>query len=421
MKIFVDSIGCRLNQSEIEKIAADFRARGHELVDSPQQSDLVVINTCAVTGKAQADSRHAVRQAAALSKQVIATGCWATLEPEQILCLPGLIAVVDNYSKEQLVPSFFHEEGSQVDLGARVPLPGSRFRTRAFIKAQDGCDQHCTFCVTRVARGRSRSRPVQEIVDDIHLAMQGGTKEAILTGVNLGSWGKEYSPPQALADLIRVVLAETDVHRLRLSSVEPWDLGEDFFALWQDSRLCRHLHLPLQSGSDAILKRMGRKTSQEEFWKLVEMTRQVAPEMAISTDMIVGFPGETEADFEETREFVRSIGFASGHVFAFSTRPGTPAALMSEKNTSDVIKRRSKILRADFAWMQKQYQQTFTGSTLSVLWESSQQLKNGYWELSGLSDNYIRIHALSPENRWNQIDWVTTTKMLENGMQAAFS
>src|SRR5512142_1742249 len=232
MKIYLDTIGCRLNQSEIETMARNFRAAGHEIVDSAEQADLAVVNTCTVTNEAAADSRAKIRQIARAGvEEIVATGCWATLQPRQAKDLPNVLRVVANDHKDQLVADVLNlpPESFELEPIAREPLPGLRRRTRAFIKVQDGCDNHCTFCVTTIARGEGRSRPVAEVILDIQSALLGGTEEIVLTGVHLGSWGQEFD--KHLRDLIKVILRETDVLRLRLSSLEPWDLDTDFFLL----------------------------------------------------------------------------------------------------------------------------------------------------------------------------------------------
>lgn len=407
MKVFVDTIGCRLNQSEIEKMAAQFSARGHTLVQAAEEADIAVINTCAVTGKAVADSRRSIRKALSNGHtRVISTGCWATLNPEEIFAIGENLEVVNNLHKEEIVDWVLGNPETGMEISGRVPLPGDRFRTRAFIKVQEGCDQHCTFCVTRLARGRSRSVPAQDVLADIEWALSGGVKEVVLTGVNLGSWGKDLVPASQLGTLIRTILRTADLPRLRLSSLEPWDLDEDFFKLWKNEKMCRHLHLPLQSGSDAVLKRMGRSTSQQGFAKLVEYARNVSPEIAISTDIIVGFPGETDKQFEESMEFVQRMQFASGHVFTFSPRPGTAAARLPEAIPEAVKKQRSKQMRNLIQTSSCKYRQQFIGGVVNALWESCTRINQNSWELHGLSDNYLRVTAQSSSNRWNQIDMV---------------
>ena len=417
MRVYVDSVGCRLNQSEIESIAAQFRSQGYELVTRVEDAQIVVINTCAVTGKAVADSRHLIRHAAEREGvQVIATGCWAELEPGEITGLSNRVQVVGNQEKSGIGLLFPAEQALHPAITGRSPLPGERFRTRAFIKVQDGCDNHCTFCITRIARGKAHSRTAEEVLQDIHWAAEGGAREAVLTGVNLSSWGMDFQPKLRLADLVQTILQKTSIERLRLSSLEPWNLDERFFQLWEDPRMCRHIHLPLQSGSDAILKRMGRLTNREQFAAVVQTARQAEPNMAVSTDIIVGFPGEEERHFEESLQFIQEMRFESGHVFAYSPRPGTPAALLPGRVPDQELKRRSQRLRAVLAEQGREYRQSFIGSELQVLWESSKQTGDGMWQLRGLSDNYLKVVSTSPVDRWNRIDRVRIARIEKDNM-----
>ena len=410
MKIYLDVIGCRLNQSEIERMAAQFRIAGHEIVDEAGKVDVVVVNTCAVTGKAVADSRKKIRQALrAGAQQVIATGCWATLEPADTAALSGAVQVVVNEEKEALVADFLGLPVEEFLPGmiARRPLPGAHSRTRAFIKVQDGCDNHCTFCVTRLARGTSRSVPLDEVLADIRAAQAGGTQEVVLTGVNIQAWGQDFDGGLRLrlSDLLAAILRETDVPRLRLSSLEPWELEEGFFGMWQNSRMCRHVHLPLQSGSADTLKRMVRKTNPAAFRRLVERARAVHPEMAITTDIITGFPGEDEKEFAETLAFVREMNFAAGHVFTFSARPGTAAARMEDQVPLTERRQRNAQVREVLAESAQVYRQQFMGQSISVLWELAQE-QDGGWLMRGLTDNYLRVEAFSPVNAWNTLQHV---------------
>ena len=406
MKVYLDTVGCRLNQAEIERMAREFRAAGHTLVGVPEEADLVVLNTCAVTQAAVADSRQKARQAArAGAKALVLTGCWATLEPQAAAALPAVTQVVPNPHKDRLVPQVLGLSPQAFDLEpiAREPLPGARLRTRAFVKVQDGCDNRCTFCVTTLARGPGRSRPVAEVLADVRAALRGGAQEVVLTGVHLGSWGHDLTPPRTLRHLVQAVLRETEVPRLRLSSLEPWDLDEAFFALWEDPRLARHLHLPLQSGSAATLRRMARKTTPEAFARLVETARRLIPEVAITTDVMVGFPGETEAEFAESLAFVRQMAFAGGHVFTYSERPGTAAAHMPNPVPHAVRKARNAQMRAVLEESARRYRQRFVGRTLTVLWESAAALGPQGWRLQGITDNYLRVRATAPRNLWNRL------------------
>ena len=419
MKIFLDTIGCRLNQAEIESQARQFRAAGHEIVDTAAEADLAVVNTCTVTAEAASDSRAAIRRAKRLGAvDIVVTGCWATLEPDKAASLPGVTRIVPNLQKESLAADLLSLPQEFFDLEpiAREPLPGLHLRTRAFIKVQDGCDNVCTFCITRLARGASRSRPVDEIVADVHSALDGGTQEIVLTGVHLGSWGLDFQPARRIPDLVSALLARTSAPRLRLSSLEPWDLDADFFSLWHSHRLCRHLHLPLQSGSDRVLRRMARKTAPDSFAALVQSARAAIPEVAITTDVIVGFPGETDEEFAETLEFVKSMHFAGGHVFSYSARPGTPAARMKGQVHGKLVKARSAALRTVLADSAESYHRKFIGKTMPVLWEAASILTNEGWQIEGLTDNYLRVTAIAPEPYWNRVEAVHLTDLYENGL-----
>ncbi len=268
-----------------------------------------------------------------------------------------------------------------------------------------------------VARGASHSRTIEDVLVDIQSALMGGAKEIVLTGVHVGSWGQDLDGKHCLADLISAILDQTVTPRLRLSSLEPWDLGTDFFGLWSDPRLCRHLHLPLQSGSASVLKRMRRKTTPASFAELVESARSLIPEVAITTDVIAGFPGETQAEFEETLEFVKSMNFAGGHVFSYSARPGTAAARIKSQVPHELRKVRNAALRAVFSKGQRAYQSRFIGKTLPVLWEAASELADSSCQLQGLTDNYIRVSAAAPTPRWNQLDAVKLISLGIAGMK----
>ena len=405
MKIYLDTIGCRLNQSEIESMARGFRAGGHEIVNSADMADMAVVNTCAVTNEAAADSRGKIRRIARAGvSEIVATGCWATLQPQQALDLPNVLRVVPNDRKDHLVADVLNLPQESFDLEpiTREPLPGLHRRTRAFIKVQDGCDNHCTFCVTTIARGEAHSRTVADVILDVQSALAGGTKEIVLTGVHLGSWGYDFG--LHLKSLIQAILRETDVPRLRLSSLEPWDLDADFFFLWEDERLMPHLHLPLQSGCESTLKRMARKTTPASFRELAAAARAVIPDVAITTDIIAGFPGETDEEFAESLIFVREMNFAGGHVFTYSPRPGTGAARMKGQVQPEVRKERNHMLHEALEESANAYRHQFLGQTLSVLWESVSEMGDAGWQMEGLTGNYLRINAFAPSPRWNEID-----------------
>lgn len=414
MKVFLDTVGCRLNQSEIETYARQLTAAGHHLVASMEEADLMVLNTCTVTAAAASDSRQKIRQAnRAGVSEIVVTGCLSTIKPEKIAAMPGVVRVVPNLQKDSLVPDLLDVPLAQVESPSvhRQAVPGSRMRTRAFIKVQDGCDNICTFCITTVARGGGRSRSIAEVLGDVRAALDAGSQEVVLTGVHLGSWGYDLDEPRHLRDLVATLLQIDDLPRLRLSSLEPWDLDHDFFTLWEDPRLCRHLHLPLQSGSAGVLRRMARKVTPASYAALLEAARKQIPDIAITTDLIAGFPGETEAEFAEGLKFVEKMDFAGAHVFTYSARQGTAAARMPNQVHNFTRKERNAALREVTSLSQQRYQEKFLDQTLNVLWESAHPAGNsGQWQLSGLTDNYLRVLALSDQPVWNQI---MPTRMVE--------
>jgi threonylcarbamoyladenosine tRNA methylthiotransferase MtaB len=417
MNIYLDMIGCRLNQSEIEILARQFSAAGHLLVGDPAEADLAVVNTCTVTAAAAADSRKTIRRIARSGvKKIISTGCWSDLNPARALSLPGVIQVVSNADKDQLVSHLLELDQAEYDREPlqRISVPGSRQRTRAFIKAQDGCRHRCTFCITTVARGDSRSESTEAVIKEINAAVQAGFKEAVLTGVQLGSWGKDLSSDQGLDYLVRQVLKYTDIPRLRLSSIEPWDVHPALIELLEDERVARHLHLPLQSGSAGTLRRMARAINPPRYAGLVEDIRAHIPGVALTTDLLVGFPGETEEEFRESADFIRQMDFAGGHVFSYSAREGTPAADFEDQIPHPLRKKRSSEIRKLIETSAENYRERFVGSELMVLWE---QVDEKTRTAVGLSDNYLRVKAPASTEVWNTIAKTRITALEEGGVQ----
>lgn len=426
MKVFFDMVGCRLNQAEIEKMAFEFRQNGHTIVSSLDEAETVIVNTCTVTNQAASDSRQKIRHAAQLkNREIIATGCWSTLDSQKAKQLGENVRVVPNLAKDHLVKDFLLAHGQvPVDIEhpfdlepiSREPIPGLRQRTRAFIKVQDGCDNLCTFCVTRIARGKGVSRSVSEVLNDIQIARQGGTQEIVLTGVHLGSWGNDFSPALHLTDLLVQILNNTDVPRIRLSSLEPWDLDRRFLELWENPRMMPHLHLPLQAGSDATLKRMLRKVTTSSYRELIKVAREIIPDVAITTDIIAGFPGETEHEFEQTLNFVKSIGFAGAHVFSYSEREGTAASRIQASIPHLVRKERNQAIQEVVRLSADRYHRSWLDREVSVLWESSIEQVSEGWKMIGLSENYIKVSVISTEPMWNTISRVRLKGQFNNIM-----
>jgi threonylcarbamoyladenosine tRNA methylthiotransferase MtaB len=355
-----------------------------------------------VTHVAAQKSRQALRRLHrdTPDARLLVTGCYAELEPADLRDLPGVERVVGNRDKEKLGDLISREP-------AKAGASGSvaRTRTRALVKIQDGCDNACAYCIIHVARGPQRSRPPGEVLDEVRSRLADGYQEVVLTGVHIGAYGLDGGRRESDLDLwylVSRVLADTGVPRLRLSSIEPWDLPEQAFRLWEDPRLCRHLHLPLQSGADATLQRMARLYTTGGFAALVEAARAAIPGLAVTTDVIVGFPGESEGEFAESLSTVEALQFARVHVFPFSARPGTPAAQMTDQVPPQVKAERSRAMRAVATAGHRAFRQRFVGQTMDALWESSRPGDDGVvW--SGLTDNYLRVHAASAADMANTL------------------
>jgi|Deesub1362A_J573_1020465.scaffolds.fasta_scaffold01251_3 threonylcarbamoyladenosine tRNA methylthiotransferase MtaB len=406
-RVYLDSVGCRLNQSELEFLGRQFRVAGWELSGEPAECDWVVINTCAVTAAAAADSRAKARRAwrANPNARIVLTGCLATIDPQTLRALPGAPEIVPNPKKGDLVRTVTGRAIPSYDLEpiARTPLPGLRARTRAFIKAQDGCDNHCTFCITTIARGPARSLPLGEVLEAVNAAVAGGAKEAVLTGVQLSAYGRDLNPPLTLTDLVRAILEHTDIARLRLSSLEPWSIPPDLFSLWPHPRLCRQLHLPLQSGCRQTLRRMARPITPEAFMRQVQRARDAIPQVAITTDILVGFPGETEEEFSASLEFIERLQPAGAHLFVYSPRPGTAAIRLPNPVPAQVAHQRRERVRAVIDRSAQAYRQQFVGAELTALWESLRAKTPRGWELVGLTDNYLRLRAVAQQDLRNRL------------------
>lgn len=415
MKVFLDSIGCRLNQSEIEEYANQFHAAGHQLVSSIDEADMVIINTCAVTMAASSDSRQKLRKAVMdRNIRVVGTGCLTTLEPE-LFRIASNYSSIPNSEKDDLVKTILGELPEEISI-KKMPLQGKRKRTRAFIKVQDGCDNYCTYCVTRLARGKARSVEKPIVLNDIQSALENGVKEIVLSGVNLGSWGSDMENQTPFSDLIHEILAIQKDFRLRLSSIEPWDITGDFFRPWlSDNRMCRHFHLPLQSGSSMILKRMARNTTPEKYSRLVDEIRSLMPDATITTDVIVGFPGETGEYHLESLDFVKKIGFDAGHIFTFSPRQGTPAANYPEPVDPVEKKSRSEQMRAVISQSGKERRQQMIDQVVPVLWEGIRKSGEKQWNVAGLTPNNFRVRTRVDFNITNQVTLTKLISVTEDG------
>ncbi len=413
----ISTLGCKLNQAESYRLQVDLAEAGVDLLPFGEAVDLSIVNTCTVTQAADQQARQLLRRARRFSPDacVVAMGCYAQIAPEEVSAVDEVDVVVSG-NKDRLVAQL---EGLGLELGQatdlvddsspdhRVPLPATR--VRQFVKVQDGCDDYCTYCIVPFARGHSLSRPAYEIVAEVRSLVVRGCREVVLTGVQIGAYGRDryamrgqdLPPPGApLAALVRRLLDESEVARIRISSIQPQDWPDNFLDLFDDARLCRHLHLPLQSGSDATLRRMSRRYSTAEFGALVERVRSSMPDVAITADMIVGFPGETDADHADSVAFARAMAFAGVHVFRYSPRRGTAAARMAGQVPAEVKKQRSEGLRAAVDDMAAAYGRRFLGASRTVLWEEElNPLPSSEGRLwTGLTDNYLRVQTMSDDD-----------------------
>jgi threonylcarbamoyladenosine tRNA methylthiotransferase MtaB len=411
------TLGCKLNQADSEAIARDLLSAGCQVTDRPVAADAFVINTCSVTHVADRKARHLASLARRLSPTapLVVTGCYVETAGPSLSAI-GADLTLRNHEKPSLAARLMAwapaDHSSEVANTGHRSDQGSPLRTRAFVKVQEGCNDVCAFCVVPRTRGRERSVPVEEVVRAVRAREEEGVQEVVLTGTQLGAYssasqtgrgnGAAGSGPRAL---LQALLAETTVRRLRLSSLQPQDITPELLSLWEDPRLCRHFHLALQSGSNAVLSRMRRRYTAEHFRRALALIRERIPDAAITTDVIAGFPGETDADFEETYAFCREAAFAGLHVFPYSRRPGTAAArppVADDQLPEPVKQARTRRLLALARDLRAGFGGRFRGQVMPVLWERSRSAKAGLlWE--GLTDNYIRVFTRSVADLRNRV------------------
>jgi threonylcarbamoyladenosine tRNA methylthiotransferase MtaB len=424
MRVYFHTIGCRLNEAETEQWAQTLLDRGYLPADRPEDADAVVFNTCAVTAGANRKSRNLLNHLNRRNPQakLVATGCHATLEPDATRAISGVDMLVPNQDKDQLVdrldelfeatPLRPHAEPAATTEHTLF----SRGRQRAFIKVQDGCRYRCTYCIVTLARGEERSRPIDSIVNEINQLTQSGVQEAVLTGVHVGGYGADLGTD--LSGLVRAILADTDLKRLRFASVEPWDLPSGFFDLFADDRLMPHMHLPLQSGSDSVLRRMARRCRTADFAALAEQARTRVPDFNITTDIIVGFPGETGDEWARTCDFVQDVGFGHIHIFPYSSRAGTKAATLPDQIDHETKSARVKELQCIAADLKHRTLQQAIGRTFEVLWEEPATDDQGNTVLSGYTPGFLRTRCQdhpNPSACENTLQRVQATGVDETG------
>ena len=431
---YVENFGCRATQADGAAIERQFEDRGLIRASAPAQSEIVVLNTCTVTAAADQDARAAIRRMRRENPgcQIVVTGCYAQRAPEEVASLPGVDRVIGNSHKPQLAeivfappraPNIASNPGfvplsslasaaqSEVfvsNIFAHTELlaapvfdgPGSNNdRTRPNLKVQDGCDNRCSFCVIPYVRGQSRSLPLSQIVEQINVLVDSGFREVVISGINLGRWGRDFSAPQRFEKMVREILSQTDLQKLRISSVEPMDWSDELIRIMvASSRIAKHAHVPLQSGSDRVLRGMHRKYRPWNYREKIEKIRAAMPTAAIGADVMVGFPGESETDFEETRRFIEYLPFTYLHVFTYSSRPGTPASSLRDQIPVQIARERNRILRELATRKKLAFMRTFVGKIVDAI---TLNVSDGS-STEALTDNYLklRLEGRHEANQW---------------------
>ncbi|HET9307765.1 MAG TPA: MiaB/RimO family radical SAM methylthiotransferase [Candidatus Sulfotelmatobacter sp.] len=468
---FVENFGCRATQADGAALERQFEDRGMERVSTAAQASVVVLNTCTVTSGADQDARAAIRRVRRQNPEarIVVTGCYAQRAPEEIAALPGVSLVVGNSHKHQLAeivttaeigtarasgsgngrgfvsleslhsgsrepeagsPLFVSDIFAHTELLAAPVFDAANERTRPNLKVQDGCDNRCSFCVIPFVRGQSRSLEMQRILGEVNTLVAAGYREVVVSGINLGRWGRDlngsrlpapgsqnqddesiagFRKPKAesrkagLASLIRAILSETSLEKLRISSVEPMDWSDELISLLASSpRIAKHAHVPMQSGSDAVLRRMHRKYRPWHYREKIEKIRAAMPDAAIGADVMVGFPGETESEFEATRRMVEGLPFTYLHVFTYSARPGTPAAEMKSQVPVHVARERNRILRELASEKKLAFMRGFVGKSLEAITLNVTGNDPDGEFTEALTDNYLklRLRGRHGPNRW---------------------
>ncbi|MGR8952758.1 MAG: tRNA (N(6)-L-threonylcarbamoyladenosine(37)-C(2))-methylthiotransferase MtaB [Gammaproteobacteria bacterium] len=419
MLVHLQTLGCRLNEAELETWAQDFQRAGHSITPRAEAAQLIVLNSCAVTQDAARKSRQLIRRIHRDNPRakLVVSGCYATLNQQEAEAEMGVDLVIGNRDKDGLVEKALNEL-NLTSMPAQATEPGefslfTRGRQRAFVKVQDGCRYRCTFCIVTVARGEEKSRPIEAVIDEISTLHRQGIDEVVLTGVHLGGYGSDQGC--TLADLIRAILAQTDIPRIRLGSLEPWELSDDFFELFDNPRMMPHLHLPLQSGSDSVLRRMARRCKTQEFTEIVNRLRRQIPHFNVTSDIIVGFPGETEQEWQDSFDYIAATGFGHLHIFTYSRREGTKAATLPGQVRNEIKKERSAALHRLAEAMKLKFYQANLGNEFPVLWEGySEPCGENQQRVFGYTPNYLKVACVVRKDR-SIANQVRRTRLIEAG------
>jgi len=420
----VENFGCRATQADGAAIERQLLDRGFQRAGAANQAEIVVLNTCTVTAAADQDARAAIRriQRENPAAQILVTGCYAQRAPEEISALPGVSLVIGNSHKHELAkyvaprdPGFIQlaqigytpesnvivgDIFAHTELMAAPVFDGESFeKTRPNLKVQDGCNNRCSFCIIPYVRGKSRSLKLEQALCEVDALVANGYREIVLSGINLGRWGRELSPRMNFAAMLRAILERTAIEKLRISSVEPMDWTNEVIELVASSpRICKHAHVPMQSGSDKILRKMHRKYRPWHYADRIERIRRAMPDAAIGADVMVGFPGESDDDFEQTRALIERLPFTYLHVFTYSSRPGTPSAEMPEQVPVQVARERNRVLRELIAQKKSAFMESFVGREVEAI--TLTHFDGEFTE--ALTDNYLklRMYGQHGSNQW---------------------
>ena len=420
------TLGCKVNQYDSDAMRTIFLQQGYKAVKEEEEADVYVINTCSVTSIGDRKSRQMVRKIRRKHPQAViaVAGCYAQIAPEIFEAMGDIDVIVGAQNRSKIVEYVEQAQKKEKTINAVKDIMSvtefenlyvdadGETKTRAFIKVQEGCDNYCTFCIIPFARGKLKSRKQKDAVEEIRRLVAKGYREIVLTGIHLGNYGRDLHDGTSLATLVEELLRIPNLLRIRMGSIESVELSDDLINLIKDEpRVCRHLHLPIQSGSDAVLRRMNRHYRLPEYKKLISELREKIPGLALTTDLIVGFPGETEENFMETLETLRELRFSAIHVFPYSQRTGTPAAVFPNQVPGDIKKDRVHRVQELEKEISKEYRKTFLQKTVHVLVEEE---KNGYFE--GLSDEYIRVSITDKNVEKGRLYSVYVENLTEDGL-----
>ncbi len=421
------TLGCKVNQYETEAMTESFENAGYEIVDYSEYADVYIINTCTVTNMGDRKSRQIIRRAREKNPEalVAVVGCYSQIAPGEVLEIPEVSLVVGTDERSRMVELVEYAMKKEEKLNMvndimkvrefeEMPIKSYKSRTRAFLKIQEGCDQYCTYCIIPYARGHIRSRKPDSIIAEVKELAENGFREIVLTGIHVASYGKDLGNT-SLIDIIEKIHEIDGIRRIRMSSVDPNVMTDGFIErLSRLPKICGHFHLSLQSGCDETLKRMNRKYTTGEYRRVVEKLREVFADVAITTDLIVGFPGETEEEFQKTVDFVDEIAFSGMHVFKYSQRSGTPAAKYEHQVKPQVKDARSKVITAIAKKNEEKFKKAFIGRSKPVLYEQPFDGQKSLFE--GLTDNYIRVVSESREDIKGKIIETVLAELKEDYM-----